>query len=85
MRQGIHGVIHPNADAQRRILSRYVGSSVQSQEQPTSELKFLSRLQFNLFKHPNSGLPALGAAGVGIIGSVLNNKRQIQMAMKLYF
>jgi hypothetical protein len=42
---------------------------------------------FNLFNHPNLGLPGtgIGAAGVGVIGSVLNNERQIQMALKLYF
>ena len=42
---------------------------------------------FNLFNHPNLGLPAsaIGAATVGIIGSVVNNERQIQMAAKLYF
>jgi hypothetical protein len=42
---------------------------------------------FNLFNHPNLGLPGtgIGAAGVGIIGSVVNNERQIQFALKLYF
>ncbi|MDP2997857.1 MAG: TonB-dependent receptor [Bryobacterales bacterium] len=42
---------------------------------------------FNLFNHPNLGLPAsaIGAPSVGIIGSVVNNERQIQLAMKLYF
>jgi hypothetical protein len=42
---------------------------------------------FNLFNHPNLGLPAtaIGSAGVGVIGSVVNNERQIQMALKLYF
>jgi hypothetical protein len=42
---------------------------------------------FNLFNHPNLGLPGtgIGAAGVGVIGTVVNNERQIQMAMKFYF
>ncbi len=42
---------------------------------------------FNLFNHPNLGTPAsnIGAAGVGIIGAVVNSERQIQMALKLYF
>jgi hypothetical protein len=41
---------------------------------------------FNLFNHPNLGLPAraIGGAGLGVIGSVVNNERQIQMALKLY-
>jgi len=42
---------------------------------------------FNLFNHPNFGLPAMqvGSPGVAIIGSVVNPERQIQAAMKLYF
>jgi hypothetical protein len=42
---------------------------------------------FNLFNHPNLGLPGtgIGAPGVGIIGSVINNERQIQAALKLHF
>jgi outer membrane receptor protein involved in Fe transport len=42
---------------------------------------------FNLLNHPNLGLPAfgIGAPGVGIIGSVVNPERQIQLAMKVYF
>ena len=42
---------------------------------------------FNLLNHPNLGIPAssIGAAGVGVIGSVINPERQIQMALKLYF
>ena len=42
---------------------------------------------FNLFNHPNLGLPAasIGAPGVGIIASVVNPERQVQVAMKLYF
>ncbi|MDQ6665089.1 MAG: TonB-dependent receptor, partial [Acidobacteriota bacterium] len=42
---------------------------------------------FNLLNHPNFGLPAMaiGAPGVGIIGTVVNPERQIQLAMKLYF
>ena len=42
---------------------------------------------FNLFNHPNFGLPAaaIGAPGVGIIGTVVNPERQMQVAMKLYF
>ena len=42
---------------------------------------------FNLFNHPNFGLPAAatGAPGVGIIGTVVNPERQMQVAMKLYF
>lgn len=42
---------------------------------------------FNLLNHPNLGLPAaaIGAPGVGIIGSVVNPERQIQLAAKLYF
>ncbi len=42
---------------------------------------------FNLLNHPNFGLPSssIGAAGVGIIGSVVNPERQIQAALKLYF
>lgn len=42
---------------------------------------------FNLFNTPQFGLPAasIGAAGVGIIGSVVTPERQIQMALKLQF
>ena len=42
---------------------------------------------FNLFNHPNLGLPnaSIGAPGVGIIGSTVNSERQIQVAMKVYF
>jgi hypothetical protein len=42
---------------------------------------------FNVLNHPNLGLPAfaIGAPGVGIIGSVVNPERQIQLAMKVYF
>jgi hypothetical protein len=42
---------------------------------------------FNLFNHPNLGLPnsSIGAPGVGIIGTVVGNERQIQLALKLYF
>jgi len=42
---------------------------------------------FNLFNHPNFGLPnaSIGAPGVGIIGTVVNPERQMQVAMKLYF
>ncbi len=42
---------------------------------------------FNLLNHPNLGLPgtSIGAAGVGIIGSVITPERQIQLALKLYF
>ena len=42
---------------------------------------------FNLFNHPNLGLPgaSIGSAGVGIIGSVVNAERQLQMAAKFYF
>jgi hypothetical protein len=42
---------------------------------------------FNLFNHPNFGLPAMqvGAPGVAIIGTVVSPERQIQVAMKLYF
>ena len=42
---------------------------------------------FNLFNHPNLGLPAasIGAADAGIIGSVVSPERQIQLALKLYF
>ncbi len=42
---------------------------------------------FNLFNHPNLGLPAasIGAADAGIIGSVVSPERQIQFALKLYF
>jgi hypothetical protein len=42
---------------------------------------------FNLFNHPNFGLPnmAIGNALAGIIGTVVNPERQIQLAMKLYF
>jgi hypothetical protein len=45
---------------------------------------------FNLFNHPNFGIPAgtamqIGNPQVGIIGTVVNPERQIQVAMKLYF
>ena len=42
---------------------------------------------FNLFNHPNFGLPtmAIGNPQAGIIGSVVNPERQIQVAMKFYF
>jgi hypothetical protein len=42
---------------------------------------------FNLFNHPNLGLPnnAIGNAAVGIIGSVVNTERQMQLAAKFYF
>ena len=42
---------------------------------------------FNLLNHPNFGLPmmAIGNPQAGIIGSVINPERQIQLAMKLYF
>jgi hypothetical protein len=42
---------------------------------------------FNLFNHPNLGIPnsSIGAPGAAVIGSVVNNERQIQLAMKLYF
>jgi hypothetical protein len=42
---------------------------------------------FNLFNHPNLGLPvmAIGNPQAGIIGSVVNPERQIQVAAKLYF
>lgn len=42
---------------------------------------------FNLFNHPNFGIPAMqvGAPGVAIIGNVVSPERQIQVAMKLYF
>ncbi len=42
---------------------------------------------FNIMNHPTLGLPAtaIGAAGVGTIGSVIGNERQLQMALKLYF
>ena len=42
---------------------------------------------FNLFNHPNLGLPAtsLGGSGFGTIGSVVNAERQLQLAAKFYF
>jgi len=42
---------------------------------------------FNLFNHPNFGLPnmAIGNPQAGIIGSVINPERQIQLAMKVYW
>ena len=42
---------------------------------------------FNLFNHPNLGLPVvtIGNPQAGIIGSVVNPERQIQVAAKLYF
>ena len=42
---------------------------------------------FNLFNHPNLGIPnaAIGNTSVGIIGSVVNSERQMQLAAKLYF
>jgi len=42
---------------------------------------------FNLFNHPNLGLPVMtiGNPQAGIIGSVVNPERQIQVAAKLYF
>lgn len=42
---------------------------------------------FNLFNHPNFGLPnmAVGNPQAGIISTVINPERQIQIAMKLYF
>lgn len=42
---------------------------------------------FNLFNHPNFGLPnmAIGNPQVGIIGSVINPERQLQLAMKMYW
>jgi hypothetical protein len=42
---------------------------------------------FNLFNHPNLGLPAasIGATDAGIIGDVVSPERQIQLALKLYF
>jgi hypothetical protein len=42
---------------------------------------------FNLMNHPNFGLPnmAIGNPQAGIIGSVVNPERQIQVAAKLYF
>ena len=42
---------------------------------------------FNLFNHPNFGLPgmAVGSPTAGIIGSVLNPERQIQLAAKVRF
>jgi hypothetical protein len=58
------------------------------------EFRFLERFRlqarmegFNVFNHPNLGLPGtgIGAAGVGIISTVVNNERQLQVAMKLYF
>jgi len=60
----------------------------------TRDFNFHERLRlqfrgeaFNLFNHPNFGLPnmAIGNAQVGIIGTVVNPERQIQLAMKLYF
>jgi hypothetical protein len=42
---------------------------------------------FNLFNHPNFGLPtmAIGNQQAGIISTVVNPERQIQVAIKLYF
>ncbi len=42
---------------------------------------------FNLMNHPNLGLPnsAIGNASAGIIGTVVNSERQIQLALKLYY
>ena len=43
---------------------------------------------FNLFNHPNFGIPnvlAIGNPQVGIITTVVNPERQIQAALKLYF
>jgi hypothetical protein len=42
---------------------------------------------FNLFNHPNFGLPGMviGSPTAGIIGSVTNPERQVQLAMKVYF
>jgi len=45
---------------------------------------------FNLFNHPNFDIPAgtgmqIGAPQVGIISTVANPERQIQIAMKMYF
>ena len=42
---------------------------------------------FNLFNHPNLGLPAavIGSADAGTISTVASPERQIQLALKLYF
>jgi hypothetical protein len=42
---------------------------------------------FNLFNHPNLGLPAavIGSAGAGTIVDVASPERQIQFALKLFF
>ncbi|MEP7362040.1 MAG: TonB-dependent receptor [Acidobacteriota bacterium] len=42
---------------------------------------------FNLFNHPNFGLPnsSIGSPAVGIIGTVVNPERQVQLALKFFF